>query len=317
MRCLITGGSGFVGRALTSQALLKGHDVRLALRRPQGADQIVGAEVVTVVEPSVDTNWTAALRNIETVMHLAARVNIMNDNSSDQLAEFRRVNVEMTTALARQAAALGVRRFVFLSSIKVNGEFTQAERPFTSNDVPAPKDSYGVSKHEAEQALRQIAAETRMEVVIIRAPLVYGPWVKANFESMMRGVSRGFPLPLAAFTENRGSLVALDNLVDLIITCLNHPAAANQTFLVSDGEDISTADLLKRTAAVLGHPSRLIYLPKSFLYLLATLANKSEIYQRLGGSLQLDISKTRQTLDWNPPINVDEGLRRAADGFQW
>jgi len=315
VRCLITGGSGFVGRALTSGALAQGHDVRLTLRRLQRADETVGAETVTVVEPSVDTDWTGALRNVEVVVHLAARVHIMKDNSSDPMAEFRRANVDMTSALARQAAALGVRRFVFMSSVKVNGEFTQAGRPFTADDTPSPEDPYAVSKYEAEQALHQIAADTGMEVIIIRAPLVYGPGVKANFASMMRWLERGIPLPLAAVTDNRRSLVALDNLVDLILICLIHPAAANQTFLASDAEDLSTADLLTRMGDALGHPARLFHMPPALLKLAAKVVNKTGIYQRLCGSLQLDISKTKQLLGWNPPVSVNEGLRHAAKGF--
>jgi len=240
----------------------------------------------------------------------------MNDKSSDPLTEFRRVNVEGTADLARKAAAAGVRRFAFLSSIKVNGEFTEAWEPFTADEVPAPEDPYGVSKHEAEQLLRQIAAETGMEVVIIRPPLVYGPGVKGNFESMMRWLARGVPLPLAAVSENRRSLVALDNLVDLIATCLNHPAAANQTFLVSDGEDLSTADLLKRMGAAMGHPACLFFMPLGLLKLGATIVRKPDIYQRLCGSLQLDIAKTRQLLGWSPLTSVDKGLRRAAQGLR-
>ena len=232
------------------------------------------------------------------------------------LAAFRSVNVEGTDNLARQAAATGVRRFVFLSSVKVNGEFTQKGRPFTADDAPAPEDPYGVSKYEAEKLLRQIATETGMEVVIIRPPLVYGPGVKANFESMMRWLARCVPLPLAAVTQNRRSFVAIDNLVDLIMTCLSHPAAANQTFLVSDGEDLSTSDLLRRMGAALGHPARLFYVSPSMLKLGAQVVNKSGIYQRLCGSLQLDIAKTRQLLGWTPPVSVDEGLRRAAEGFR-
>lgn len=251
-----------------------------------------------------------------TVVHLAARVHVMNDKSPDPLAEFRRVNVEGTAALARQAAAAGVRRFVFLSSVKVNGEFTEAVQPFTADDEPAPEDPYGVSKYEAEKLLQKIAAETGMEVVIIRSPLVYGPGVKANFESMMRWLARGVPLPLAAVTENRRSLLALDNLVDLIVTCLNHPAAANQTFLVSDGEDLSTAELLKRMGAAMGQTVRLFYMPPALLRLGATVLNKPGIYQRLCGSLRLDITKTKHVLEWSPPVTVDEGLRRAAEGFR-
>jgi nucleoside-diphosphate-sugar epimerase len=275
-----------------------------------------GAETVVIGSLSSETEWTVALSKVEQVVHLATRVHVMNDKSSDPLAEFRRVNVEGTAALARQAAAAGVKRFVFLSSVKVNGEFTEAGQPFTADDVPAPEDPYGVSKHEAEKLLRQIAAETGMEVVIIRPPLVYGPGVKANFESMMRWLARGVPLPLAAVTENRRSLVALDNLVDLIMTCLNHPAAANQTFLVSDGEDLSTAQLLKRMGAAMGKLARLFYVKPALLKLGATVLNKPAIYQRLCGSLQLDIAKTRKMLDWTPPVSVNEGLRRAAEGFR-
>jgi nucleoside-diphosphate-sugar epimerase len=316
MRCLITGGSGFVGRALTSHVLASGCEVRLSLRQPPSADQIVGVETVEIGSLSLKNDWTAALRNVDRIVHLAARAHVMNDNSSDPMAEFRRVNVEGTANLARQAAAAGVRRFVYLSSIKVNGEFTQEGRPFTANDTPAPDDPYGVSKHEAEQLLRQIATETGMQVVIIRPPLVYGPGVKANIESMMRWLARGVPLPLAAATQNQRSLVALDNLVDLIMVCLSHPAAANQTFLVSDGEDLSTAGLLRRMGAALGQPARLFYVPPSMLKLGAQVVKKPGLYQRLCGSLQLDIVKTRQVLGWSPLVSVDEGLRRAAEGFR-
>jgi nucleoside-diphosphate-sugar epimerase len=240
----------------------------------------------------------------------------MQDASADPLTEFRKVNVAGTENLARQAAKAGVKRFVFLSSIKVNGEFTEAGQPFTADDVPAPEDPYGISKHEAERLLRQVAAETGMEVVVIRPPLVYGPGVKANFESMMRWLVRGVPLPLAAVTENRRSLVALDNLVDLIVTCLNHSAAANQIFLVSDGEDLSTVELIKRMGVALGLPSRLFYIPPKLLKFSAEIVKKPGIYRRLCGSLELDISKTRQLLGWTPPVSIDEGLRRAAKGLR-
>jgi len=314
MTTLVTGANGFVGSVLCARLRRDGVPVRGAVRSLNSKPD--GAEAFAIGSLSSDTDWTVALRNVEQVVHLAARVHVMNDKSSDPLAEFRRVNVEGTAALARQAAVAGVKRFVFLSSVKVNGEFTEAGHPFTADDAPAPEDSYGVSKYEAEQLLRQIAAETGMEVVIIRPPLVYGPGVKANFESMMRWLARGLPLPLAAVTENRRSLVALDNLVDLIMTCLNHPAAANQTFLVSDGEDLSTAQLLKRMGAAMGKPARLFYLPPTLLKLGATVLNRPGIYQRLCGSLQLDIAKTRQLLGWAPPVSVDEGLQRAAEGFR-
>lgn len=309
MKVLITGATGFVGQLLVRTIQEQGHDVVRAVRQAQ-------PDSVLIANVDGSTSWHEALQGCDSLVHLAARVHVMNDESTDPLREFRRVNVEGTARLARQAAAAGVRRFVFLSSVKVNGEATQEGRPFTADDIPAPKDPYGVSKHEAEQALRQIAADTGMEVVIIRPPLVYGPGVKANFESMMRWLVRGVPLPLAAVTQNRRSLVALDNLVDLIMTCLNHPAAANQTFLVSDGEDLSTAQLLKRMGAAMGQPARLFYMPPALLKLGATLFNKPGIYQRLCGSLQLDIAKTRHLLDWTPPVSVDEGLRRAAEGFR-
>lgn len=313
MTTLVTGASGFVGQVLCRRLHRDGIAVRGAVRTlkvPQGETEHVAIGCL-----ASETDLTTALRNVDQVVHLAARVHVMNDKSSDPWAEFRRVNVDGTVNLASQAAAAGVKRFVFLSSIKVNGEWTEAGRPFTADDIPAPEDPYGVSKYEAEQLLRQIAAETGMEVVIIRPPLVYGPGVKANFEAMMRWLARGVPLPLAAVTENCRSLVALDNLVDLIVTCLHHPAAANQTFLVSDGEDLSTVQLLKRMGAAMGFPARLFYLPPAMLKLGASILNKPSIYQRLCGSLQLDIAKTNQRLGWTPPLSVDEGLQRAAGGM--
>jgi nucleoside-diphosphate-sugar epimerase len=313
MTVLITGANGFIGSAMRERLQQDGNSVRCALRALKLGQDVAGK--IAIGHLSVDTDWTAALRNVDKVVHLAARVHVMNDKASDPLAEFRRVNVDGTVALALQAATAGVRRFVFLSSIKVNGEFTKEGHHFTADDAPAPEDHYGFSKHEAEQALHQIATDTGMEVVIIRPPLVYGPGVKANFAALMRAVYRGLPLPLAAVTENRRSLVALNNLVDLIATCLNHPAAANQTFLVSDGEDLSTADLLKRTGVALGRPANLFYMPSALLKLGAKLLNKPDVFQRLCGSLRLDITKTRELLGWTPPLSVDEGLRRAAESF--
>jgi len=314
MNVLVTGANGFVGSALCARLRRDGVFVRGAVRSLSSQPDDV--DTVAIGSLSLNSDWTVALKTVEQVVHLAARVHVMNDKSPDPLAEFRRVNVEGTAAIARQAAAEGVKRFVFLSSVKVNGEFTEVGQPFIANDVPAPEDPYGVSKHEAEQLLRQIAAETGMEVVIIRPPLVYGPGVKANFESMMRLLASGVPLPLAAVTQNRRSLVALDNLVDLIVSCLHHPAAANQTFLVSDGEDISTAGLLKRMGAAMGKPVRLFYVTPALLKLGASLLNRPSIYQRLCCSLRLDIAKTRQLLGWIPPVSLDEGLRRAAEGFR-
>jgi nucleoside-diphosphate-sugar epimerase len=239
----------------------------------------------------------------------------MRDAASDPLLAYRAANVEGTLNLARQAAAAGVRRFVFVSSIKVNGEQTAAGQAFGADDTASPQDAYGISKAEAEAGLKAIAVSTGMEVVIIRPPLVYGPGVKATFLSMMRWLQRGVPLPLGAVTRNRRSLVALDNLVDLIVTCVHHPAAANQTFLVSDGEDLSTTGLLQRLAAAMGVPARLLPVPAWALEAGAALLGRRAMLQRLCGNLQVDITKTRDVLGWLPPIGVDEGLRRAAAGF--
>lgn len=310
MRLLITGATGFVGQALSHEAILRGYSVLEAVRRtPRNRRNTFIADI------NGKTDWAEALNGVDSVVHLAARVHVMRDTEANPLARFREVNVDGTFNLAQQAAAAGVSRFIFLSSVKVNGEFTEAGQPFTADDLSAPENPYGVSKYEAENLLRKIASETGMEVVIIRAPLVYGPSVKANFGSMMRWLSRGLPLPLAAVTENRRSLVALDNLVDLIMICLYHPAAANQTFLASDGEDLSTAELLKRMGAAMGRPAHLFYLPPALLKLGATALNKTDIHQRLCGSLQLDIAKTRDLLGWTPPVSMDEGLRRTAEGF--
>jgi nucleoside-diphosphate-sugar epimerase len=309
MKVLITGASGFVGQAVAKALSLNGHEIVRTVRRKQSDSLVVG-------DIGPKTNWQEALKKCGVVIHLAARVHVMNEKSSDPMTEFRRVNVEGTTALARQAAAAGVKRFIFLSSIKVNGEHSESGQPFTANDAPRPEDPYGISKYEAEKILQAIAAETAMEVVIIRPPLVYGPGVKANFESMMHWLSRGLPLPLSAITENRRSLVAIDNLVDLVMTCLDSPNAANQTFLVSDGEDLSTAQLLERMGVEMGKPARLFYLPSALLKLGSILLNQPSTYQRLCGSLQLDITKTRQLLGWTPLVTVQEGLRRAAEGYR-
>jgi UDP-glucose 4-epimerase len=249
------------------------------------------------------------------VVHTAARVHVVQEAAADPLEDFRRVNAQGTLNLARQAAAAGVRRFVFVSSIKVNGEATQLGSPFTADDLPAPLDAYGISKMEAEQGLRELAEQTGMEVVIIRPPLVYGPGVKANFAAMMRWLRRGVPLPLGAI-HNVRSMVALGNLVDLLVTCLKHPASAGQTFLVSDGEDVSTTQLLRRTAHAMGKTAFLLPVPASLLKWAAAIMGKREVAQRLCGSLQVDIEKTRRLLGWNPPLTLDQGLKKAMKGMK-
>lgn len=312
----MTGATGFIGRALCSELLRHGHSVCAATRSIEDSKRLAqeGVEAIAVGTVDAGTDWHKALSGCKAVVHLAARVHVMRDETTDPLAEFRAVNVEGTLNLARQAAKAGVRRFIFLSSIKVNGELTLPGQPFTEHDVPAPLDAYGVSKHEAEEGLRKIAQQADMEVVIIRLPLVYGPGVKANFLSILRWLQKRVPLPFGAI-NNRRSLVALDNLLDFIATCLGHPSAANQTFMVSDGEDISTTELLHRMATVLNVPARLLPVPQKLLETGFKLVGRNDLAQRLCGSLQVDITKARTTLGWNPPISVDEGLRRTAQHF--
>ena len=311
---LVTGGNGFVGRALIGQ-LLASADCRVVapLRRAE-----------TAVDPRMRAvRWSGlgsgqdlseALQGVDCVIHAAARVHVMNEVAVDPLAAFRQVNVQGTLDLARQAAAAGVRRFIFVSSIKVNGEGTPPGRPYCADDVPAPVDPYGISKYEAEQVLQALAKETGMEVVIIRPVLVYGPGVKANFLDMMRWLVRGVPLPFGT-VDNRRSLLGLDNLIDLLLTCVEHPAAANQVFLASDGEDVSTTQLLRRLGIALGRPARLVPVPVGLMSGVARLLGREALSQRIFGSLQVDISKNRQLLNWVPPVPLDRALSLTAQHF--
>lgn len=307
MNVLLTGASGFLGNRL-AKALHSKQSVNLtaAVRR---CIEIPAAHIEEVQGLDANTDWSTALTNQQVVIHAAARAHIMKDEVADPLAEYRRVNVDGTLNLARQASAAGVKRFVFISSIKVNGEQTRQGQPFTADDSSAPEDAYGISKWEAEQGLQQLAAETGMEVVIIRSPLVYGLGLKGNFSSMIKLVDKALPLPLGAI-HNQRSLVALDNLVDLIITCIDHSAAANQVFLAGDGQDLSTTQLLHGVAKAMGKPSRLIPVPAWLLMLGATLLGKKTMANRLLGSLQVDISKAKDLLGWEPLISVEEGLKR-------
>lgn len=306
MKILVTGATGFVGTALLRRMTADGRlSVRAAVRGEARALP-AAVECVQMGDLMDVTNWQPALSGIDAVIHLAGRAHVMRETVSDPLAEFHRVNVAATEKLARDAAAAGVRRLVYLSSIKVNGEGGR----FTDADQPKPEDPYAVSKHQAELGLRRIASETALEVVIVRPPLVYGPGVRANFRALMRAVARGIPLPFGA-VDNRRSLVAVDNLVDFVLTCVEHPAAANDTFLISDGEDLSTTDLIRRLAKAMGRPARLIPVPVPFLLAVATALGKRDVARRLLGSLQVDISKAQRRLDWTPPMSVDEALRRA------
>lgn len=306
---LLTGSTGFVGSALlTALQKFPGCRVVSAVRSAASASD----DVVVVGDIDGATDYSSALNGVDVVVHAAARAHIMHDVEASPLVEYRRVNVDGTLNLARQAAAAGVRRFIFISSIGVNGN--QNSHAFTSDDVPNPVEPYAISKLEAELGLRRLSTEFDMGVVIIRPPLVYGPKAPGNFARLINIVTKGVPLPFGAI-HNRRSLVALDNLVDLIVTCINHPAAANQTFLVSDGEDLSTTELLRRMGVALGKPARLLPVPSRLLEMGATMLGKQALVQRLCGSLQVDISKTRELLNWTPPVSVDEALRKTAKHF--
>ncbi len=303
---LVTGANGFVGSAVFAALKSKGVEVRGAVRNPGPEDCLAIGNI------SSDTNWDVALSGVDTVIHTAARVHVMKDSSDSPLEEFRKINVDGTLKLATQATNAQVSRFIFISSIKVNGESTRPGEYFSEDDEVDPPDPYAISKWEAEVGLTQLASETGMAVVIIRPPLVYGPGVGGNFRSLMRWVECGLPLPFASF-DNRRSLVALDNLVSLILVCIDHDAAANQIFLVSDGEDLSTRDLVERLAAAMAKSSRLVPIPASLLTLMAGLFGKQEIVRRLCDSLQVSVVKADSLLGWKPPVSVNRAMLEAVE----
>lgn len=313
LRVLVTGAQGFVGKALAAGALSNGLVVRVSSRQKLIAAD-ARLEHCQVGDLGPATDWFAALQGVNTVVHCAGRAHVMTDTAVDPLTAFRTINAAGTLNLARQAVEAGVKRFVFISSVGVNGSQTALGKPFCEADKPNPHNAYALSKWEAEQGLLRIADETGLEVVIIRPPLVYGSNAPGNFGSLMRAVRRGWPLPLGA-VHNQRSLVALDNLVDFIVTCIAHPQAANQTFLVSDGQDLSTTELVRGMAQAAGVSARLLPVPVWALQAAGTLLGKGDAVQRLCGNLQVDISKARQLLGWVPPISVDEGLRRAVSGL--
>ncbi len=312
MRVLVTGANGFVGRALCRELLRRDRRVRAAIRRDD--DPPAGCELRLVGETGPDTDWGEALDGVDAVAHLAARVHVMRESAKDSIAAFRRTNVEGTLRLAEAAALAGVRRFVFLSSVKVLGE-ASPEGPFTDNSPPRPQDPYGVSKWEAEQGLAEVAGRSAMEVVILRSPLVYGPGVKGNFLSLLRLVDRGIPLPLGRIGNHR-SLLYLGNLVDAIRLCLSSPAAADKTFLLCDGEDLSTTNLARRLAAALGRRTALFPLPESLLWITARCVGRRAEAERLLGPLTVDDRRIRAELTWKPPYTVNEGLAQTVAWFR-
>ena len=310
---LVTGVSGFVGHSLCLSLARSNRTVRGVVRTVHPVASPSGIERVEVGNLDAATDWAAALAGVDCVIHCAARAHVMHETEADALAAYRSVNVDGSKRLAEHAAVAGVRRLVYLSSIKVNGEQTALGAPFLFSDTPAPEDAYGVSKWEAEQALWEAAANTALEVVVVRPPLVYGPGVKGNLARLLNLVRSGVPLPLGA-VQNQRSLIGLDNLVDLLIRCVDHPAAKGQTLLVSDGEDVSTPDLLRHMAAALGRSARLLPVPVPLLRLAGRVLGKQAEIDRLVGSLQIDSRHTRELLDWTPPVSVAEGIRRMVQG---
>lgn len=312
MKCLITGANGFVGKVLCPALLARGYSVRAAGRDAESSVQ--GVEVATVGLINGETDWSAALIGIDVVIHLAARVHVMRDTAAEPLGAFRCVNVAGTERLARCAAEAGVKRLVYVSSIKVNGEATLAGCKFTEVDTPAPVDFYGISKWEAEQALHKVAGETGLEVVIVRPPLVYGPGVKGNFAQMLSIVAKGFPLPFAS-VQNRRDLVYVENLASALIACATHPAAVGQTYLVCDGEAISTPELLRELAVQMKVSARLFPCPVPLLRLAGKLMGKSQQMGRLLGALRVDDDKIRHDLGWLPSCSRRQGLQATAEWY--
>lgn len=313
MKILVTGSSGFVGSRVMEMAKERGWE-SVGVVRASSTHALNSPELFPIQALDAKTDWQGAFDKVDCVVHCAARVHQMQESESDVLEAYRLVNTHGTLHLAEQAAKAGVKRFVFVSSIKVNGERTLPEQPFTTEVLNAPDDPYGLSKYQAELALKALCERTDMELVIIRPPLVYGPGVKANFQSMIRWVAKGVPLPLGAI-QNARSLVYIDNLVDLILTSCVHPHASGHTFLVSDGEDVSTTQLLKAVAGAMGKPSALIPIPMRWIQLAAKFIGKPAVAERLCSNLQVDIEQTQSVLNWSPVVPFHEGITRTVTHF--
>jgi len=308
----VTGATGFVGRRVLEELRCRG-DVVVGISRRPSPERVPCERVVT--EIGSQTDWAGALGGVEVVVHCAARVHLLRERVADPWSAYRAVNVEGTRRLAEQAARYGVRRIVFLSSVKAAGERSALGRPLKVSDAPVPEDAYGVSKREAEHALLEVGAATGLEVVIVRPPLVYGPGVKGNLFRLMTAVARGWPLPLGAL-DNRRSIVSLANLTDFISRCVGSPIAAGRTFFVSDGEDLSTTSLVRRMGVALDRPARLLPVPGTVLSMLGRVTGKAAEIERLIGTLQVDVADTHELLRWLPPQTVDEGLRETVDWFR-
>lgn len=308
MNILVTGATGFIGRAIIKELLSHGSHQITALTRKNSSTLTDGVDKIIVDTIDGTTDYKDQLSGFECIIHLAARVHRFKDNQEESYPAYKALNYDGTLHLARHAAASGVKRFIYLSSIKVNGESTSEGHPFRADDIPNPHDSYAKSKYEAERALLSLSASSPIETVIIRPPLVYGPGVKANFYKLMQLIHRGYPLPFGSI-HNLRSLVSLDNLVDLITVCIDHPDAANEIFLVSDGEDISTHELVKVIAQSMGQPDRQFKIPCSWLTFAAALFRKNDVARRLVGNLQVNIEKTQKTLGWQPTVTIKDAIK--------
>ena len=315
MNILVTGANGFVGQSLVNNLLNKTeYKVVAGVRKIPSKKIECEYRIINNLEDK--PTLTDVFKDIDVVIHSAARVHVMDDKSADPLTEFRKVNVEGTLNLARQAVEVGIKRFIFISSIKVNGEGTKIGTHYTEDSKPNPIDPYGVSKYEAEQGLLELAENTPLEVVIIRPTLVYGENVKGNFHSLMKWTYKGIPLPIGGIKQNLRSLVYVENLVDFIVTCINHPNAKNEVFLISDDDDISTADLLQEISKGLGVKNKAVNIPPKLINTAASALGKSGVAQRLSGSLQVDISKAKTLLGWEPKYSTSESIQKAAKSYK-